>query len=312
MRANDWFRLELRYLAALEAIAATGSFGGAADQLGYTQSAVSQQIAALERLVGQPLIDRPGGRRPGGLTQAGSLLLEHAEPVLARLRRAQAQLEALTRGDAGTLRVGTYQSVGIRVLPDVAAGLAETHPDLRLEIHEGGCDIQLVDRVRHGDLDVSFCTLPVSGGPLATEELLEDPYLLLVAAGSSPSGGADVPLETLSSLPLIGYRGCHTEQRVEAYLRGIGVDLDRIAYADDNAIIQAMVAQGRGVALLTDLSIDHGDPRTETVALGDWVPPRRVGVAWHRDSESSPALRAFIATAREVAKARRDPIRPAA
>src|SRR5918999_5926174 len=103
MAANGWLRLELRYLAALEAIAATGSFGAAADELGYTQSAVSQQIAALERLVGHPLIDRPGGRRPVGLTQAGSLLLEHFEAVLAPPRAAQSPPDTLEQGDAGPL-----------------------------------------------------------------------------------------------------------------------------------------------------------------------------------------------------------------
>src|ERR687896_1031630 len=116
MAANGWLRLELRYLAALEAIAVTGSFGAAADELGYTQSAVSQQIASLERLVGQPLIDRPGGRRPVGLTEAGALLLEHSEAVLPRLRVAQAQLQALGQGEAGTPRGGTYQRVGLRLL----------------------------------------------------------------------------------------------------------------------------------------------------------------------------------------------------
>src|ERR687896_599033 len=306
MAANGWLRLELRYLAALEAIAATGSFGAAADELGYTQSAVSQQIAALERLVGQPLIDRPSGRRPVGLTQAGSLLLEHSEAVLARLRMAQAQL------DVGTLRVGTYQSVGIRVLPEVAARVAETHPDLRLEIHEAGCDLDLLDRVQHGDLDVAFCVLPASAGPLVTEELLEDPYRVLVPAGSPLAEGGEVPLDTLGSLPLIGYRGCRTEERVVSYLRGLGIDLNRVAYASDNAIIQAMVAAGRGVALLTRLSIDESDPRTVTVRLGDWIPTRRVGLGWHPEQASSPGLEAFIAAARDVTRRRRDRIRSAA
>jgi DNA-binding transcriptional LysR family regulator len=304
MAANGWLRLELRYLAALEAIAATGSFGAAADELGYTQSAVSQQIAALERLVGQPLIDRPSGRRPVGLTQAGSLLLGHSEAVLARLRIAQAQLEALGQGEAGTLRVGTYQSVGIRVLPEVAARVAESHPDLRLDIHEGGCDLELVDRVQQGDLDVTFCLLPGPAGPLATEELLEDPYRLLVAADSPLTDMAEVPLTTLGSLPVVGHRGCRTEERVVSYLRGIGIDLHRVAYARDNAIIQAMVAAGRGVALLTELSIDESDSGTATVPLEGWVPARRVGIAWHPEHEAAPALQAFIATAREVARAR--------
>lgn len=312
MGANGWLRLELRYLAALEAIAATGSFGGAADQLGYTQSAVSQQIAALERLVGQPLIDRPGGRRPVGLTEAGTLLLEHSEAVLARLRIAQAQLEALGQGDAGTLRVGTYQSVGIRVLPGVAARVAETHPDLRLEIHEASCDLELLDQVQHGDLDVAFCVLPAPEGPLTTEELLEDPYRLLVPADSPLLEDGEVPLETLSSLPLIGYRGCRTEERVFSYLRGLGVDVNRVAFAGDNAIIQAMVAAGRGVALLTQLSIDESDPQTATLKLADWVPRRRVGLGWHPEQVSSPALEVFIATAREVTRPRRERIRSAA
>jgi DNA-binding transcriptional LysR family regulator len=312
MAANGWLRLELRYLAALEAIAATGSFGGAADQLGYTQSAVSQQIAALERLVGQPLIDRPGGRRPVGLTEAGALLLEHSKAVLARLRIAQAQLEALGQGDAGTLRVGTYQSVGIRVLPGVAARVAETHPDLRLEIHEAACDLELLDQVEHGDLDVAFCVLPAPEGPLTTEELLEDHYRLLVPADSPLLEGGEVPLETLGSLPLIGYRGCRTEERVFSYLRGLGIDVNRVAFAGDNAIIQAMVAAGRGVALLTQLSIDESDPQTATLKLADWVPRRRVGLGWHPQQASSPALEAFIATAREVTRPRRERIRSAA
>ena len=304
MAANGWLRLELRYLAALEAIAVTGSFGAAADELGYTQSAVSQQIASLERLVGQPLIDRPGGRRPVGLTEAGALLLEHSEAVLARLRVAQAQLQALGQGEAGTLRVGTYQSVGIRVLPDVAARVAESHPDLRLDIHEAGCDLDLLDRVQQGDLDVTFCVLPAPAGPLATEELLQDPYRLLVRADSPLAEMPEVPLETLASLPLIGYRGCRTEERVVSYLRGIGVDLNRVAYAGDNAIIQAMVAAGRGVALLTELSIDETDPGTASVPLEGPVPARRVGLGWHPEHEAAPALQEFIATAREVVRSR--------
>jgi DNA-binding transcriptional LysR family regulator len=100
---------------------------------------------------------------------------------------------------------------------------------------------------------------------------------------------------------LIGYRDCRTEQRVESYLRGLGIDLNRVAYADDNAIIQAMVAEGCGVALMTHLSIDHTDPRTTTVELGAWVPPRRVALAWHVEQSLAPAVQAFVAAARDAA-----------
>ena len=83
MEPDRWLGIELRHLTALEAVAREGSFGRAAKSLGYTQSAVSQQIAALERIVGARLVDRPGGPRPVSLTEAGELLLRHAEAIVA-------------------------------------------------------------------------------------------------------------------------------------------------------------------------------------------------------------------------------------
>ncbi len=116
-----------RHLAALQAVARKGSFGGAAVALGYSQSAVSQQIAALERIVGERLVERPGGPRPVSLTDAGNSL-GHAEGIVARLEAAQADLAAYSEGSAGTLRVGTYQSVGARVLPRVMLEFAAAWP----------------------------------------------------------------------------------------------------------------------------------------------------------------------------------------
>lgn len=311
MTSTSWLRLELRYLLALQAVATSRSFSRAADELGYTQSAVTQQIASLERLVGEPLIDRPGGPRPVALTPAGVLLLSHADAILARMRIAQAQLEALSNGDAGTLRVGTYQSVGVRILPGAIARLADSHPAFRPEIYESADDVELVEMVGHGRLDVAFCVLPVEGSCFATTELLRDPYVLLVPADSALKG-TRVRLEALGSVPLIGYRGCRTQQRIESYLRGLGIDVKRVGFADDNAIIQGLVAEGRGMALVTELSIDASDPRTVALQVDDWVPPRRVGLAWHVDQTESRAIQAFVVAAREVIDSRRSAVRPAA
>src|SRR5258705_12106821 len=112
MERDRWLGVELRHLAALEAVGRTRSFGGAARELGYTQSAVSQQIAQLERLVGQQLVVRPGGPLPVSITDAGTLLLRHADSIVARLDAAQADMAAYAEGAAGPLRVGIYQSVG--------------------------------------------------------------------------------------------------------------------------------------------------------------------------------------------------------
>ena len=94
---DHWLGVELRHLAALEAVDAEGSFGRAAIKLGYTQSAISQQIATLERIVGERLVERPGGPRPVALTEAGRMLLRHAKAIMARLQAAQADLKRLRR-----------------------------------------------------------------------------------------------------------------------------------------------------------------------------------------------------------------------
>src|SRR2546428_374270 len=116
MQADEWMGLELRHLIALKALAEEGSFGRAAQRLGYTQSAISQQIAVLERIVGQRLVDRPGGPKPISLTQAGELLLTHADGITARLSAAQADLSALEAGAAGPLRSGTHHTARAAVL----------------------------------------------------------------------------------------------------------------------------------------------------------------------------------------------------
>src|SRR2546423_13960398 len=117
MNTDQWLGIDLRHLAALEAVARTRSFGRAARELGYTQSAVSQQIAQLERIVGQRLFHRPGGPRRVEPTEAGPLLLGHPDAVVARLDAARADMAALAEGSAGTLPRGLYHDVVARLLP---------------------------------------------------------------------------------------------------------------------------------------------------------------------------------------------------
>ena len=155
MGADSWLGVELRHFLALEAVPREGSFGKAATALGYTQSAVSQQIATLERIVGHRLIERPGGPKPVSLTEAGDLLLTHAGAISARIAAAQADLTALAEGQAGTLRVGVFQSVGQRILPEVMRRFVADWPQVTVTLTESADDlvhnakaVPLTDQVR--------------------------------------------------------------------------------------------------------------------------------------------------------------------
>ena len=153
--------VDLRHLRALVAIAETCSFARAGERLGYAQSAVSQQIGALERAVGMQLVERPGGPRRSQLTEAGGIFVEHARAILNRLGAAQDDLDALAPGEAGTIRVGTFQSAGARLLPAILQAFRERHPRYgRADRRDVRPD--LLGWSLAGDLDVCVRDRPVS------------------------------------------------------------------------------------------------------------------------------------------------------
>jgi len=300
MRADGWLGVELRHLAALQAVAEEESFGRAAERLGYTQSAVSQQIQALERIVDQRLVERPGGPRRVSLTEAGELLLRHAAGIVAQLQAAQADLAAFAEGSAGTLRVGTYQSVGARVLPRLLREFTEAWPSVSVQLTEWSDDGHLLSLVERGELDFSFVMLPVEEGPFEPVELMLDPHVLVVPADSELARRPKPPsLREVAGMPLIGNRLCRSVHQVETRLRDAGVEPQIVFRSDDNGTIQGLVAAGVGVALVPLLTVDTGDEGTAVLGLAD-VPPRRIGIAWHRDRYRSPAARAFVDLARDV------------
>ena len=300
MRSDGWLGVELRHLAALEAVAEEGSFGRAAERLGYTQSAVSQQIQALERIVGQQLVERPGGPRRVSLTEAGELLLRHATGIVARLQAAQADLAAFSEGSAGTLRVGTYQSVGARVLPRLLKEFTEAWPDVDVQLTESADDGGLLELVERGELDFCFAMLPVGDGPFETAELMRDPHVLVVPLDSALARRQKPPtLREIAELPLIGNRQCRSIHQVENRFRHAGLEPSIVFRSDDNGTIQELVAAGVGVALVPLLTVDTSHEGTAVLGVAS-VPPRRIGIAWHRDRYRSPAARAFVELAVEI------------
>jgi molybdate transport repressor ModE-like protein len=297
MEPDSWLGVELRHFLALEAVAREGSFGKAATALGYTQSAVSQQIAALERIVGQRLVERPGGPKPVSLTEAGRLLLIHADAIAARVAAAQADLTALTEGQAGTLRVGVFQSVGQRILPEVMRRFLRDWPQVKVTLTESADDVELLALVERGDLDLTFSDLPLVEGPFESVELLRDPYVLVVPADSELANPETPPtMREIAELDLIGHKHCRTITRLEATFRR---PLRFVFQSDHNQTVQALVASGVGSALVPRLTMDPEDETTILLELPK-VPPRMIAFAWHRDRYRTPAARAFVETAQEV------------
>ena len=234
-------------------------------------------------------------------TQVGRVLLDHADAIVARLQAARADVAAIVDGEAGILRVGTYQSVGTRILPSLLREFRQAWPLVEIRLHEAAGDRDLLERVVGGDLDLSFVTLPVSEGPLASAELLRDPYVLVVPA-DSPLAERDAPLalKELVGLPLIAFRSCSHQPLIEAHLRASGVEPRTVFTSDDNAMVQSLVAAGMGVAVVPRLTMDTQDKRTALLELTGRLPPRILAIVWHRDRYQPPVADAFTKAARQT------------
>jgi DNA-binding transcriptional LysR family regulator len=251
MATDHYSDLEFRHLLSFRAVAETGSFHEAAESLDYTQSAVSQHVSALESILGVRLLDRSRGRRTVEVTEAGALLLRHADAIVARMQAARADLRAYSEGATGQLRVGTYQSVGARVLPATLGIFTGLWPSVEVHLVETNSDDGLLDLVESGDLDLSFAVYPLSEGPFASVELFRDPYVVVVPAGS-PLANLDrvITPKEIAELPLIGFRHCRSTVAAEDYLRANGGNPTWVFRSDDNTTVQAMVVAGIGFALV--------------------------------------------------------------
>ncbi len=298
MERDQWLGVEIRHLAALDAVARTRSFGAAARELGYTQSAVSQQIAHLEQIVGQRLFDRPRGPRRVELTEAGELLLRHADAIVARLDAARSDMAALSEGSAGSLRVGIYQSVGARLLPAVLRRFGEQWPKVSVRVSEENDPAELLRLLEHGELDLTFADLPLPEGPFEWAELLHDPYFLLVSARSELAKlDAAPPPRELAAMPLIGRRN---ENEPERFLAGRAPELNVVFRTDDNGTLAAVVAAELGAAIVPRLVVNPGNRDVVLLPFGSRIPPRTIVLAWHRDRYRSAAAEAFVELATEL------------
>ena len=288
----------LRHFVALRTVAQEGSFGRAAARLGYTQSAVSQQIAALERAVGAAVFDRPGGPRPVTLTAVGELLLDHARALEQTLSCAEDDLRRLLAGQLGRIAVGTFQSVSVAVLPGMVRILRTERPDLEVELFESDDGDVLAERLRNGQLDLSFIVDAWEDGldGCELEVLHTDPFVLV--SPRSPAPSSTVEVRELAGIPLIGQPANQCQFLIDQGLRQHGIEPDYVFRSADNSAVQAMVKAGMGEAVMPLLAVDVHDPEIVVRTIRPGIEPRRIGIAWRSGRTISPAAAAFIELAR--------------
>jgi DNA-binding transcriptional LysR family regulator len=284
--------LDVRRLRVLRELAERGTVAATAQALAFTPSAVSQQLAALEREAGVTLLERDGRRL--ALTDAGRTLVAHADAVLAQLERAEAELEAAASEITGTLRVAAFSSFARSVLPSVTAAMLRHS---RLDIHVRDAEPQdSLPLLRVGELDVvlaqRFPYVPREFGPaFVVHELFQDPLHL----ATGPAHDAVTPsFPELKGRPWIaGHPGTSCHEVVLHACHAAGHEPRIVGFSNDFAVVLSLVAQDVGIALVPRLAHDQAP---EAVRLRPLEPPlsRTVLAVVRAGSEDRPAVAAFL------------------
>ena len=253
---------------------------------------MSGLIAALERLVGERLLDRNRGSGHVELTPAGQVLLSHASVITARIQAARADIAGLDAQDVARLRVGIHQSVGVSLVPMLVSASADHLPGVDLVLQEAGNERNLQQLVAEGDLDLAFSVAPVRPGSLASTVLLRDSFVLL-----RPRTAAGETID-LGDRPLAAFEPCTSQRAVEERLEEHGLAPTLIIRLEDAATIHALVEGGVANALLPRLALLDSD--VDLRPLSD-LPSRTVVLVWQRDRTLPPEAERFIELAAQTA-----------
>ena len=291
--------LDVRRLRLLRELGRLGTIAAVAQAFSYTPSAVSQQLSALEREAGVPLV-RHVGRRVA-LTPAGQDLASRTEPVLAMLEEAAAALAAARSELAGELRIGAFPTAVRTLVPAALVELGSAHPKLELKVTELD-PVQAPDALRTGALDIAlvheYDYVPADRDPAVDTHPLLTEAIFLASDGELPSAGSD-PLRCCAELPWIAAtQGTLCYLMAERLCQASGFRPRIRHYADDFATVLALVAAGQGVALVPELAL--ADPPAGVV-LTALTARRRTLIACRSGAAGHPAIAARAAAIRSAA-----------
>ncbi|MEV5681034.1 LysR family transcriptional regulator [Streptomyces sp. NPDC052179] len=297
--------LNLERLRTLDALARHGSVSGAAGGLHVTTSAVSQQMAKLEREVGQQLLARNG--RGVRLTDAGRLLADHAARILSQVELAQSDIEAQRGEVVGEVRISAFPTAARGLLPATLAGLRADHPELKVRTTELEPE-QGILAVFRGDVDLAVVLdwsnkrLPVPGG-LTKAELLADAPDIAMPAGHPLADRAEVALADFAEDEWVSWpEGEFCYEWLMFTLRSEGIE-PRIAHlAGEHHTQLALVNAGFGVCVAPRLGRGPVPDGVRLVPVRQTV-RRHIHVVWRTDADRRPSIRAAVEALRGAGRA---------
>jgi DNA-binding transcriptional LysR family regulator len=294
--------LDVRRMRVLREVAVRGSFSAAAEALSFTQSAVSQQIAALEREAGTVLVQRSA--RGVRLTEAGEALVRHAEAILARLAEAEAELEAIAGLRGGRLRLAAFESAAASLMPLAIASFRAAHPGVELSLIMAEPE-DSEPLLKSGELDLALgfdSRIRAEVDGVARQHLLSDPMFLVLPADHTLARKRSLRLADLADDPWIaGATNCECNRLISRACAAAGFE-PRIAFeTDDYTAMQGFVAAGVGVSLIAELGLESVRDDIVVRGLGRDAPIREVYAATLADSHRTPATQAMLEILTDVA-----------
>jgi DNA-binding transcriptional LysR family regulator len=294
--------LDVKRMRILKEVADRGSFSAAAEALSYTQSAVSQQIAALEREAGTQLVTR--GSRGIRLTEAGEVLVRHADAILTRLADAEAELEAIAGLRGGRLRLAAFPTVGATLMPLAIATFRERHPEVELTVRQLEPEDSL-PLLKSGELDIALTIEPNAihdTDGLDSTFLLDDPMFVALQRDHVLANKPRVRLKDLASEPWISTTdSCSCASLVRNHCIRMGFEPKTTFESDDYLAIQGLVAAGVGVALIPTLALTTVRDDIVIRDLANEAPVRKIAAATLPGAQRSPAARAMLEVLGDVA-----------
>lgn len=288
-------QLDLRGLRALVAVADHGSFRAAAAQLGYTQPAISHQVAELERALGASLFTRPGGRGQVSLTRAGEAAYLHARRAFTELHALEASVRGALSGERTVVRVALFQTAAAELLPAALQLLREEWPGIEVVLTETSDDPRLVDWLAQGRLDLAITINQQPDDRIEVVRLFEDPWVVLTRRDSSLAAADRPSFDLLDGADVVAWTTrWEIQVELEEAWRRRGIEPHVVYRTDDNLALQRLVAAGLGHACVGRLAASRAiDPSLTWLAPPDVLTPRTVALCHPRRRDLAEAARAL-------------------